>query len=72
MDAIESQLSYEPKVEMRNWKLLRETSLLRWELRIGKYRVFYNVDELNNTVDIVAVGYKRHNTLYIRGKEVKV
>jgi mRNA-degrading endonuclease RelE of RelBE toxin-antitoxin system len=67
---IREQLSYEPLKETRNRKRLRENPLAPWELRIGKYRVFYEVENEIVTIGVVAVGYKKHNALYIRGKQV--
>ncbi len=67
LDQSEVQLSYEPATETRNRKPLESNILGEWELRIGMYRVFYDVDVA--TVKIKAVGYKKHNTLYLRGKE---
>jgi len=72
LDEIDKQLLYEPMVETRNRKMLRNNLSLRWELRVDKYRVFYNVNESDRIVDITAVGYKEHNVLFIRGKEVKI
>ena len=72
LDMIEKQLLYEPMVITRNRKKLRESVLSRWELRVDNYRVFYNIDEDKGIVDITAVGYKKHNKLFIRGKEVKI
>jgi len=40
-----------------------------WELRVGMYRVFYDVAAEQTTVKIKAVGYKQHNRLNLRGKE---
>jgi mRNA-degrading endonuclease RelE of RelBE toxin-antitoxin system len=51
---------------------LRENPFSNWALRIGKYRVFYHVMEDIMTISIVAVGFKEHNNLYIRGKKVKI
>ncbi len=72
LDAIDGQLQYEPVAETRHRKSLRENILSRWELRVDKFRVFYNVNETEGVVDITAVGYKEHNTLCIRGKEIKI
>ena len=69
---MERQLLYEPNRETRNRKSLRENILARWELRVDKYRVFYNVNEKEGVVDITAVGYKEHGKFFIRGKEVKL
>ena len=72
LEAMDKQLLDEPAVETRNRKSLRENILSRWELRVDKYRVFYNVDETDSVVLITAVGYKERNKLFIRGKEVKI
>jgi mRNA-degrading endonuclease RelE of RelBE toxin-antitoxin system len=42
VDAIDDQLIYEPHLETRNRKLLESNPLGAWELRIGRYRVFYD------------------------------
>lgn len=69
LDQIETQLSYEPITETKNRKPLEPNALGEWEVRIGVYRVFYDVDAAEVTVKIKAIGYKEHNTLYLRGKE---
>ena len=68
-DQIDEQLLYEPMVDTRNRKRLRPNDVAEYELRIGRFRVFYDVDEKTNAVKIEAVGYKRGNRLFIRGKE---
>ena len=70
LDAVAVQLPYEPTKESRNRKLLGENELSDWELRVGKYRIFYDVmiEEDRQIVKIKAVGYKEHNILYI-GKQ---
>jgi hypothetical protein len=40
-----------------------------YELRTGKFPVFYDVDETAEKVKIEAIGYKEGNRLFIRGKE---
>ena len=50
-------------------KQLRPNELAPWELKIGNYRVFYDFEE-DNIVKIIAVGFKHHNELYIRGRRV--
>ncbi len=72
LQGIRERLSYEPLQETRNQKVLRKNPIAPWELRIGKYRVFYEVRETVVTVGVVAVGYKEHNALYIRGKQVSL
>jgi hypothetical protein len=44
--------------------------LAAWELRLGKHRVFYNIEE--TTVKIIAVGAKEHNKLFIKGKRAEL
>jgi mRNA-degrading endonuclease RelE of RelBE toxin-antitoxin system len=53
----------------RHHKPLRTNELSKWELRLGKYRVFYDVEEEARIIRIKAVGWKEHNRLFIRGKE---
>ena len=68
-DEIERQLTYQPNVETRNRKPLRSHPLSEWELRIDKFRVFYDIDIENETVLVKAAGVKISNKLFIRGKE---
>jgi len=65
LDAIEEQLVHEPGVKTRNRKLLENlvppwqavTSI--WELRVGDYRVFYDVSPTESIVYVRAVRKKR-------------
>jgi len=72
LDAIREQLPFQPTVETRNRKLLRDNPLADWELRIGKFRVFYEVDSDQAIVRIVPVGHKEHNKLLIGGEEIEL
>jgi mRNA-degrading endonuclease RelE of RelBE toxin-antitoxin system len=73
LDAIKVQLRYEPLRETRNRKRLRPNPLAPWELRVGALRVFYEVDaDEADLVDILALGIKRGNRLFIAGKEIKI
>ena len=40
-----------------------------WELRLGDYRVLYDVAEEERLVNVLVVGEKRGNHLYVLGKE---
>lgn len=71
-EGIKKQLIYEPLVQTKNRKPLRHNPLSRWELRVEEYRVFYDVFEESETVEIKAVGYKEHNRLFINGKEFAI
>ncbi|OQX16444.1 MAG: hypothetical protein BWK80_40155 [Desulfobacteraceae bacterium IS3] len=69
---IKEQLTHEPLKETKNRKKLRDNPIAAWELRIGRYRIFYEVNKNIVTVTVVSVAMKRHNVLYIRNKEVKI
>ena len=64
LDAIEAQLQAEPTTPTRNRKLLvnlvppwtAEPPI--WELRVGDYRVFYDVSEADTTVYVRAIRLK--------------
>ena len=66
MDDIDSCLKHEPGRGTRNNKRLRPNRLAERELRIGHFRVFYDIDQRNGLVRIEAVGHKRGNRLYVR------
>lgn len=71
--AIRQQLGFEPLTETANRKTLRVNALAAaWELRIGRFRVFYTVDVEHATVRILAIGHKVHNRLFVRGEEVQL
>jgi len=73
LTAIEQQLGHEPLVETRHRKPLRPNPIAPWELRIGDFRVFYDVILGESpVVRILAVGQKEGNTLRIGGKEVSL
>jgi len=72
-----SQLTYEPTVETRNRKHLKPNPLAEWELRIDKFRVFYDVLEnegeiVVRIVKVAAIGYKRGKRLFIHGEEYEL
>jgi mRNA-degrading endonuclease RelE of RelBE toxin-antitoxin system len=69
---IRAQLAVQPMMETKNRKPLRDNPLASWELRVGRYRVFYEVAQAVRIVAILAVGHKEHNVLLIRGREVKL
>lgn len=69
---IEEQLPHQATQETRNRKRLRPNQLAEWELRMGDNRVFYDVDEQNVVVRVVAIGYKEGNKLFIHGEEYEL
>jgi len=68
-EMVEEQLTHQPNIETRNRKKLRPNQIAEWELRIDKYRVFYDVDFKANAIEIRMIGYKEGNRLFIRGKK---
>jgi len=71
LDVIEDLLGADADVQTRRRKQLRPNPLAPWELRIGDYRVFYEVKP-DGLVRILAVGHKRHNDLFIRGERINI
>jgi len=74
---IDRQLKYQPEVETKNRKpLLRPSSLgSAWELRIGpenRFRIFYKADRELWTVNILAIGVKIKERLFIGGEEFEL
>jgi mRNA-degrading endonuclease RelE of RelBE toxin-antitoxin system len=69
LQAIQTQLTSDPLTPTRNRKPLGPNNLSQWELRVGDFRIFYDVDEIESSVTVKAVGRKIHNRLYIRGVE---
>ena len=71
VDAARRYLRNDADVESQHRKKLRANPMAPWELRFGKYRVFYELVYVT-AVKIVAIGYKEHNDLFIRGRRVKL
>ena len=72
LNGLEAQLQSAPTVEIRNRKRLRPNPVADWELRIGRFRVFYKVDIDRQRVSIEAIGFKIGSQLFVRGKETNL
>ena len=70
LDNIKNQLIYKPNDVTRNKKLLRDNPLADWELRVGPYRVFYDIEKTKRIVRILAIGIKDHEKIIIDGEEI--
>jgi mRNA-degrading endonuclease RelE of RelBE toxin-antitoxin system len=68
ISGIDIQLKYEPTVETRNRFRMRPNKVAEWELRLGKYRVFYHVEQVIHIVSIEVIGFKSGNRLFVRGR----
>ena len=69
---IEEQLTHTPTEETSHKTQMLPNELARWELRVGDYRVFYDVIESESRVPVVAIGRKVHDKLFIGGREVEL
>jgi mRNA-degrading endonuclease RelE of RelBE toxin-antitoxin system len=69
IDAIRRRLRHEPTLTSRNRKQLRTNNTATWELRIGQYRVLYDVDNTVRIVAIQRIGEKRGNQFFFRGQQ---
>ena len=72
LDEVVKQLSHEPAVETRNRKPLRPNPVAPWELRMGDLRVLYDVAAADQRVEIVLIGKKVREKLWVAGQEVKL
>jgi mRNA-degrading endonuclease RelE of RelBE toxin-antitoxin system len=73
----EEQLLFEPNVETKNRKPLRQPApfAAQWEIRFGpdnRLRVLYDIDEEQHAVHILAIGEKQGNRLIVGGEEVEL
>ena len=66
-DAILARLRDQPTTPTRAIKRLRPNPLVEFELRVGEFRVLYNVEA--DEVVILIIGQKVGNTLIVGGEE---
>jgi mRNA-degrading endonuclease RelE of RelBE toxin-antitoxin system len=76
-EKIGEQLRLDPGVETRNRKPLRQPApcAAAWEIRFGpdnRFRVLYDIDVPTRTVQVLAIGEKRRERLFIGGEEVEL
>ena len=64
-------LATEADTENKKRKRLRANPIAPWELRLGQYRVFYEVVP-DRKVRVLAIGFKEHNDLFIRDEKVQL
>jgi len=74
-EKIDEQLRFEPTAETTNHKPLRQPAPFgaAWEIRFGpdnRFRVLYDIDQENRVVQILAIGEKQRERLFIGGEEV--
>lgn len=76
-EKIGEQLRFAPGTETTNRKPLRQPApfAATWEIRFGpgnRFRVLYDIDEEARVVQIMAIGEKRRERLFIGGEEVQL
>jgi mRNA-degrading endonuclease RelE of RelBE toxin-antitoxin system len=72
VDAIAGQLTHQPDQPTAQRKPLESNPLAPWELRVGDFRIFYDIRREDHVVVVVAVGEKAHNRLRIGGEEIEL
>ena len=72
VQAVLTLLTEEPDVPTKRRKQLRPNVLAPWELKVGDFRVFCEIDTPGSLVRVLAVGHKHHNELFMRGKKVEL
>ena len=76
-EKIGEQLRFVPGAETTNRKPLRQPApfAATWEIRFGpdnRFRVLYDIDEEARVVQIMAIGEKQRERLFIGGEEVQL
>ena len=72
LDGIEAALRHEPNLEAQNRKRLRPNATAEWELRLGRFRVFYDVNVAAKIVSVEAIGLKMRNIVRFQGEEAEL
>jgi len=74
VNAMAARLTYQPAMAEGSVRALRRPNSLdaAFELRAPPWRVLYDVDEVEQMVRVVAVGYKVREQLMIEGQEVEL
>jgi mRNA-degrading endonuclease RelE of RelBE toxin-antitoxin system len=69
VDGINIHLRYQPTVGTRRIIAMRPNRVAGWELRLGDYRILYDVDDAALAVTVQIIGEKRGNRLIVQGEE---
>jgi mRNA-degrading endonuclease RelE of RelBE toxin-antitoxin system len=68
LDQIEQYLSVNPILASKSKvKQLRQPAPNQYRLRVGEFRIFYDVDLTNETVDVIQVLSKKDAMDYLEG-----
>jgi mRNA-degrading endonuclease RelE of RelBE toxin-antitoxin system len=66
---VETHLRHQPTLDTRRLKSMQPNPVSGWELRLGDFRVLYDVDEAYRVVTVHVVGEKKGNRLFVQGQE---
>src|SRR5204863_8627193 len=69
VEGIEIHLRFQPTVGTRKIIAMKPNPVAGWELRLGDYRILYDVDDAARSVTVQAIGEKRGNRLIVQGQE---
>jgi mRNA-degrading endonuclease RelE of RelBE toxin-antitoxin system len=69
VEGIDVHLRYEPTAGSRKIIAMQPNPVAGWELRLGDYRVLYDVDDAARIVTVELIGEKRGNRLIVQGQE---
>lgn len=69
LDGIAIHLTHEPTRGSRRLIKMRPNPVAAWELRLGDYRVLYDIDEIACRAIVQVIGEKRGNRLIVQGEE---
>jgi len=74
VDEVDDQLRHQPDVPTRRRKRMRPNPVAPWELRVGDYRVFYDLEPgaeeaAEPEVVVLAIGLKTRDRVWIGGEE---
>ena len=71
LDGLEVHLQYLPTQGTRRLKQLDPNPVAGWELRLGDFRVLYDVDERSRVVTVHVIGEKDRDRFLVQGQEYK-
>ncbi len=69
VNGIEVHLRHQPTAGARKIIAMQPNPVAGWELRLGDYRILYDVEEAARLVTVQVIGEKRRNRLIVQGQE---
>ena len=73
LSEVEVELAHEPAIPSRKRRPMRPNLLAEWELRLGNFRAYYRImEDEAKYVEIVAVGIKQREQIWIGGERIEL